>query len=575
MSRQGGVVLVLVPIILVGLLALGLIMTNQSRTSMRQAGAGLDHVQAKLCMQQCASIAVNAAVVAMEDGSGIPAAAQPCRCGNPGEPAMDCDYTYSSPRDGSRLGCYDLLLNMNQVDLGIRCRDAKGGSVNLEVDVALSEVPIFQFAMFSDQALLLHPGPDMDVPGKVHANDSILLYPLNRLRIGQWVTSPVGVYALKRAVAEPGFAIEFARKQGTGFSPAIPAGRMMKPLEDIIPGWTGWLEEYRVAYGEHSNGCQGVQPLRMPLRGIADPHAIIEWRAGSDNQSMKRQRFAHKASLIHYRGAWMDNDLGPLTPAVDPIKPPPGAPPGKPGRIRLWEGRDKVMVHLLPIDVAALQAGFDRRDSVVYLHDELKDPAQGNRIVGGYLLWNAERLSRPFTIATNGRMFLLGDFNTDPGYRVDGNPSPFPAALISDAMTHLSSEWIWSEHDDVGEGPGTAVWNSNPNARMTLNAGIMTGLTPDHQINLANRGGLHLLVRFLEIMSDMRGTTIPHSINGSLVHMWTSRISTGLYDPINYVYLPPERIHAFDPMYQSLEHMPPGTPRLVGPGLNSWEQVRR
>lgn len=569
LRKQSGFVLVVVPILLVGLVSLGVMMTSQSRTAMRLAGAGLDHVQARLCTQQCASLAVNAAVVNQEGGAGIRASSHPCSCGDQDADRMDCTYTYSSPQSGSRTGCYDLRTHEDRVTVVVRCRDARGGSVTLEEVVALNEVPIFQFSLFSDKVLPLHPGPDMDVPGKVHSNDSIQFYPENDLRISDWVTSPVGIYAYRRKNAE----MFFARKQGGGFSGPVVPGPAMGPLESMIPGWSGWLAGHRVAYGRHTNGCGGAQPLRLPLRSIGDPHDLIDWRRNDDNQALRRQRFAHKASLLRYQGNWVDQDLSPLFPASNPVRNPPGAVPGHPGRIRLWDRRDEIMLHLVPIDAAALQSGFGRSDSIIYLHDEYRDHAQGGRIVGGYLLWNARRLTRALTIATNSRLVLHGDFNVVPDFQVDGSPSPFPAALISDVMMHLSSDFVWTEHDQAFEPPPVPVLQRNPGARMTVNACIMSGMVAGSDGGMGQSGGLHNLMRFQE-QFEHAGRRAQHTTNGSLVCMWASRHSNTEYNSTPEIYTAPQRTYAFAPMYQSLRHLPPGTPRLVGPNLNSWEIVR-
>jgi hypothetical protein len=146
----------------------------------------------------------------------------------------------------------------------------------------------------------------------------------------------------------------------------------------------------------------------------------------------------------------------------------------------------------------------------------------------------------------------------------EGRRGAFPAALVSDAYTQLSNEWDGTEYPKHTRYVG--VKGKNARARAVLNACLMTGL-PERNGSWSGQGGYHNLVHFME---DWTGVVFEFS--GSAVAMWSSRVSTGPTSLDHY--MPPIRKWAFDPLYGRIENMPPATPRLAGPRLTAWENVR-
>lgn len=576
---QQGYLLLVVPAVVIAITLLGYQMMSRTKTSMRIAASDLDYLHAQLCSQQCVAVAANRVQASLEGSNPVPVGASACRC--PADPAekMACGIEIGPPTEKTARSCYGFYYKSTEVDLGSRCQGMRAGKSELEERVAYGEIPIFQFAVFYDKFLPLENTPRMELEGMVHSNDTIAIGPTHELYIHDWVTSPKAILGSNgwNNGAHGGSInrIYFARADGSGpdNAPVRPATNGYRPLREIIPGWKAWKKSHRVAYGGEPNGCGEVKPLGLPIRGLDGNYTLIEGRNAGDDDSRRRQKFAWKSTLCYYDG-WKGKDFRPVffpsDPAVVPASPSGWETVTVAGRRRvaLWNGRDEMMVMLIPVDVALLQAR-GASDSIVYLYDDLSDASQGNRLAGGFLLYNGRRLTRPQTIVTNSRLYVMGDYNTDSAYAVSGVRHPFPAALISDNFTLLSNDFIPSEHTR-GKYMGSRVQARNPGARVILNSCIMTGFAY-RGAAVSDWGGHENLIRYEE---DWSGLSFHYS--GSAVSIWSPRHSQSQWNrPGPTYYTAPSRLFSFSKLYEGLTHMPPGTPRVVAPGLLDWEMVKK
>lgn len=568
-SSQAGFLLLVVPLALGALALLAFQAIHRTRTAMRLAGGDLEYVKTTFCARRCAALAANAVGKTLNANGRVVAGGTDCSCSEPSfSGAADaagpsCRNLVGAPATGSAPNCYGVETAVTEVGIEVACRDGRSRSATLREEVAYAELPVFQFAVFFERVLEIHPGQDMEIRGRVHSNDTIRLYPGNAaVDFHDWITSARTVEAGRAGWAAHAW-VGFPR-----LDPAGPDARFdipnvpFRPLHEVVPSWAAWSQAHRVAYGNRAGVCGAVERLELPLGGVPRPRDLIEWRDPGDGAALQARKFAWRASLIWKDGAWHDRDMRPAS-LSDPARLPPAKVIAVGGRVTFWDGRDTLMVRLVPIDVRRLQQR--EGDSLVYLHDRLVDAGQRGRDVGGFLLYNARRLERPLTIASNSRLYGWGDFNVDSSYTgPDGARSAWPAALVCDAYTQLSNEW------DGREYPAGAryapVLAKNPRARAVLNACLMAGM-PERRGSWSGQGGYHNLVHFLE---DWSGTVFEFS--GSAAAMWSSEVSTG-FTSIEF-YLPPVRRWAFDPMYRKLANMPPATPRLVGPKLASWELAR-
>ncbi|MDB5048842.1 MAG: hypothetical protein JWO30_1913 [Fibrobacteres bacterium] len=561
--------LLLVPVVLVGISALTFRSISRSKVSMRIAGAQLNSLQTRLCAEQCAAVAVNATNRTLEGNGHVTQRGESCECAdhNPGK-SMACATSYAAPQEGRETNCYGLEVARTDVDIGVSCREGESQSVTLNENVSFQEVPIFQFAVFFDQVLELYPGADMDITGRIHSNDTLRIFPSqNNLRMYDWVTSATVITGQFSKDGSPSWEA-FPLMDGSGpDAPMAFSNPVHRPLHELIPSWDAWQKNHRVAYGYRAGGCGHVDRLDLPVKGLTNPRALIEWRDGySDGDELRRQKYAWRANLI-YKGGWLDNTLASVSLAKEPvgIAGPKVLKDAGGVRVAFWNSQEDITVRLLPIDVAALQQRPG--DSIVYLYDSFIDAAQGGKDAGGFFLYNGKSLKRPLTIVSNSRLYNWGDFNVDSSYVLPGGiKSPYPASLVSDFFTQLSNEWDGALFAKAQAKGGPSIKSKKADAVTILNSCVMAGMT-ERNGSWTGQGGYQNLIHFTE---DWGG--VPFHYSGSTVCLWSSRTSTGAYSTAFYT--PPVRPWNFDAMYKKMENMPPGTPRLVSPKLNTWEISR-
>jgi hypothetical protein len=167
-----------------------------------------------------------------------------------------------------------------------------------------------------------------------------------------------------------------------------------------------------------------------------------------------------------------------------------------------------------------------------------------------------------FSIATNGGIYVKGDYNTSAPVRAlapnigspvyprseDGTAGHVPAMLIADCITLLSSAW--------NDANAAAALTSRVATSGTtyLNAGLLTGNIPATPTTTS--GGAQNLVRYLENWSG-------RSVNffGSIGRLVTSTIFNAPYGGVGSVYNQPNRSFTFD--HNILLYAPPGTPNTT------------
>lgn len=162
---------------------------------------------------------------------------------------------------------------------------------------------------------------------------------------------------------------------------------------------------------------------------------------------------------------------------------------------------------------------------------------------------------RGFTFATNGPLYIGGNYNSDGNSSTGSSTkadstNEIPAALIADSITMLSSNWMKYNYDSKSKQHA-----KYRNASFTeVSAAIMTGLVPT--INSTNTsGGNHNFPRFLE-----RWSGDEFRYRGSMVALFESEAHKKPR-PGNWstYYSPPIRNWGWHEYFENGE-MPPGTP---------------
>jgi hypothetical protein len=171
------------------------------------------------------------------------------------------------------------------------------------------------------------------------------------------------------------------------------------------------------------------------------------------------------------------------------------------------------------------------------------------RVVNGIQLANLWGL----TVATPMPIYVYGDYNEqiDATHVSSGTNTlyTFPAALMGDAVTILSSSWSDSYN------PATSLGSRNASST-TINAALLQGIVKSSGVNYS--GGVEQSLRFLE---DWIGDT--NTYNGSLVVMFPSIYATNYWQSAGIYYNPPKRNWNFDYNFLQQNKLPPLTPQVV------------
>lgn len=168
-----------------------------------------------------------------------------------------------------------------------------------------------------------------------------------------------------------------------------------------------------------------------------------------------------------------------------------------------------------------------------------------------------------FSVATNGGIYVQGNYNTTKVADATGTPVIVPSMLMGDAITVLSDDW----NDANGAlGCSSRIAKSDTigadgNGLTTINAGLLTGNVPPTAG--AASGGVQNLVRYLEDWGKESQTV---SISGSLGRLFDSRMFTRAWRSPNSFATTDERFYVQPRVrkftYQSsfIDRAPPGAP---------------
>jgi len=209
----------------------------------------------------------------------------------------------------------------------------------------------------------------------------------------------------------------------------------------------------------------------------------------------------------------------------------------------VYDAREGGDVSVIQVDMAALGA------SPVFPSNGLLYAAGQSNGTGpracGVRLVNGSELAAPLTVASDGAVYVQGDYNT---------VAKKGAAVIADALDLLSNAW-----DD------TKRAGALPHAReTTYDLAFISGnleSTPG-----AYNGGFENLPRFHE---DWNGVAC--HLTGSFVNAWASQHATGAWVYGGDRYTAPRRDFAYDPAFNDAANLPPFTPLVVsGEELVTW-----
>ena len=479
--------------------------------------------------------------------------------------------------DGPFAGLYS---KTQVVDITAEAVSPDNTSSAIMVTAKAQAIPIFQFGVFYEKDLEIANGPRMDFDGWVHSNGNIYLSS-NTQYFGDVITTPNSLYHDRKD--------RHSNNSGTYISDATANYEQLTFDSRDTPD----ANAFRTASDEDfdnrvQTSAYGVDSLTVPLPEGVDALTIIQPRATSDGLLEHNSKFAWKADW------YIEVDLGDIA-ALNGKGKSKGKGKGKGnnegsicddgithtratgvkspkanecenifffGTDMFYEGRELRYVDMVDIDVGELQnwasgkgsgkgAGKGDPTSIIYITIDTvdADDPEGDGVYPVIRLINAATLTDPITISTRHPLYVAGDFNTGTSW--------YPAAIIGDAITFLSTVWDDAEHQAATvikpDGANTTVYTA-------LLAGH-SGTPCDHEASGCGStspygGGFENFPRFLE-----RWTGETLTFRGSLVSLYYAQQATGLWG--GGYYSPPVRDWEYDSRFSLPENMPPGTP-VVG-----------
>jgi len=405
----------------------------------------------------------------------------------------------------------------------------------------LTQIPIFQFAMYSSGDMEISCGQPFAVTGRVHSNQNLYVEPDNAL------TFESGVTAVN--------SILFQR------DPLDPRG--------LTPNGT-------VVYENPDEKIAPVPALTLPIGTTNTPEAIREIieppPPGEDPTSPIGQlRYYNECDMIitvtdtgvsaisgvevnsaQTQTQISSNDVSIFVSTNNSF----------------WDARESKTVESIDIDVGQLttwsltnQLGnlsIGKNFSSVYVWDQRTLPA--NELSGVRVRDGLQLPPNGLTVATGSPLYVLGDYNQTNAANLgtSNTTTSLPASFAADAVTILSDSWT--------DANSTSPVGNRIASPTTVNAALLTGAVDT--TTAAYSGGMENFPRFLETW----GSTI-FTYNGSMVKMFPSLYATSAWNNNNNIYEPPARNWAYDLNFDDPTKLPPKTPSLLKAIRSSWTTV--
>jgi hypothetical protein len=386
----------------------------------------------------------------------------------------------------------------------------KSQSIEQVVEVRLT--PLFQYAIFYNRNdLEIVPGPSMSIWGRIHGNQDIYLNAEG--------SSTLSINTNSLHAAGDIYRGRSRGEQGSGRVRITDASGSYKTMsagfDSTHPDWKRASQaRWR---GVVKSGVHGVERMAVPAIDAVDPGGYYDRNADLrvvDGRAYTRGGTDITAMLPE----------GTLTSST------------------FYNGRESAAVAVTNVDLAKLaQTRYYPRNGLLYAtrSDACPEAPNGIRLVNG------GELAGPLTVASNDPVYTWGDYN-----KLD----PKPAAIICDAITHLSNAWSDEENQDQ---------NMREAADTDVNAALAAGgyqSTPDDF-----GGGFENFSRLLE---DWAGKTL--HVRGSYLYLWHSRIGIGRWQGTGIYYNPPNRDWGYDTAFDNPRNLPPFTPQSVQIISEAW-----
>jgi hypothetical protein len=542
---ERGFILLIVMVLIVALTLLGLAANRNVLTEMGIASNHAGSTKALYAAEGMTDVAYSSLLQTLHTAGAVPATIGGVSVKTVGTPVL------SKLLSGKFKGFSAWTQKYRLVALGTDPTTGAKTQVTLDVDNQL--IPIFQFGIFYNQDLEIQPGANLTVPqaGWIHTNNDLYMSTSATMSIFSHITS-AGEIRHGRKDGDPqavgSGAVKIYEADGTS-SHNLGTGTSYKSGSNWADN-ANWPTTVTQWNGQVASSSEGITSLELPLpldqNGQPYPpeHLIL-------NEKTQDGTMAKKAAVIIEDGVAKDaagnvlNTGSSITSSTTLYDYREG------GKARTWN-----------IDVQAFQASAAGQylksaspanggtSGLLYVSSVGTVPQGSN--FSAVRLKNGATLSSPLTVATDQPLYIQGDYNKN---------TPQPAAVLSDAITVLSGNW--KEGGTTGYTSGTGL-SGRAASDVTLNVDIMSGNSATSDKGYG--GGFENFIRYLEDWSNHT-----FSLTGSVVCMWTSQNTTGVWRQTGQYYNPPNRVYSFNSGMWGGK-WPPGTPCLVMTSRGTWQR---
>jgi len=435
--------------------------------------------------------------------------------------------------------------------------------------ICVSDIPLFQFAIFYGRDLEIMPGPNLTLNGRVHSNGDLYVGCKSTLVFNTDYVRAVGhMYRQSYMDKTPvggGVSVKIFGESKTmpwlgqkNFKPPSTSGfdSLWKGLDangdgdyqdknDYAEWTTGSIDLWGGTVRSADHGAQEIKPVGIEAIKAYVPEAGGDYVLNPGNGKYmpvtpgtgdySKGYYHERADVVIIDGKlYQDGVEISSWPDIDGD----GVGDSPLSESTFYDMHEQRYVTVTNVDLGLLgAAGVWPDNGLLYAMrtDATVDQPNGIRLT------NAAELAGKLTLVTEDPLYTYGDYNV--GGKVYPKQS---SALISDAFNILSDAW-----DDalMPEDQGHA----NPTY---LNCAIMTGAPPRPDGTYNPR--FEYLLRYHE-----KWTGSPAEIRGSFVHLWDSEIARGTANYENEKYTALSRDWDYDVAFDDPSYMPPFTPKIT------------
>jgi hypothetical protein len=506
--------------------------------------------------------------------------------GNVGKTFVNFAYNYSGSLPSAYAGLFTTNAPVYRIVSNVTRVNPNNGVVGAaQEDVLLALVPLTTWAIFYNGKLEFTQCATMTVNGRVHANGPIYV----------------------------GTSASLTFNSGVSTTSTVTA-----PANDGQSAYVNW----NTTFNGNPSYTTNVASVTVSMN-MTNSHFLIDIPpAGEDSMSSTgQQRLYNQAQMIllitnapsgstnYPTIIWtLQNSVNGAVPGNDSAKVVYTYTNATPGFLytnlpflsltnQFYDRRETDTNLLTQIDVGAyatwavtnskvqgkISASSQLYPTILYVADQrsyntVNSATRGTlpavRVVNGAQLPANNTLG--FTIATMNPLYVMGNYNVQTSgssAAASANTTntiyTVPAALLSDALTVLSSNW--SDAYSYTAYTGQSSYNA---LDTTINAAIITGTVPSTDTTATgNSGGVHNLPRLLQNWANNN-----LYLNTSILRLWDSNMGTNQFRnpngfspaPVNPYYNPPTRHYAFDMNFLNPAKVPPGIPLALVPIRFGW-----